>query len=116
MRKILLLLIFGLAVSGAAIAQVTTSSLAGLVTDSEGAALPGANVTATHTPSGTTYGSATRPDGRYTIPGMRIGGPYTVKISFVGYKEYVVQEVYLSLGVAANINATLELASTELQE
>lgn len=116
MRKILLLLIFGLAVSGAAIAQVTTSSLAGLVTDSEGAALPGANVTATHTPSGTTYGSATRPDGRYTIPGMRIGGPYTVKISFVGYKEHVVQEVYLSLGVAANINATLELASTELQE
>jgi hypothetical protein len=116
MRKILLFLIFVFAVSGAAFAQVTTSSITGLVTDQDGAGLPGANVTATHTPSGTVYGASTRADGRYTIPGMRIGGPYTVKISFVGFKEKEVQEVFLSLGVAANVNAKLDPATTELDE
>ena len=98
MRKLLLLfcLVF-LAVAGLN-AQVTTSSLKGRVFGSKSAVdaekksatneeLPGANVVATHTPSGTTYGTVTQADGRFIIPGMRIGGPYTVKVSFVGYKE-----------------------------
>ncbi len=116
MRKILLTLSLALMASLGLQAQVTTSSLSGLVTDSKGDALVGATVVATHTPSGTTYGSAARNDGRYTIPGMRIGGPYTVKISFVGYKEQVVTDVYLSLGVAANVNAKLADESTQLEE
>lgn len=116
MRKILLSMGLAFIASLGLNAQVTTSSLTGVVTDSKGEALVGATVVATHTPSGTTYGAATRTDGRYTIPGMRIGGPYTVKVSFVGYKDQEVQEVYLSLGVAANINAKLEDASTELAE
>jgi len=116
MRKILLTMGLAFIASLGLYAQVTTSSLTGAVTDSKGEALVGATVVATHTPSGTTYGAATRADGRYTIPGMRIGGPYTVKVSFVGYKDQEVQEVYLSLGVAANINAKLEDASTELAE
>ncbi|MBL7861491.1 MAG: TonB-dependent receptor [Cyclobacteriaceae bacterium] len=116
MRKILLTIGLALISVCGLYAQVTTSSLSGSVTDSKGEALIGATVVATHTPSGTNYGTATRVDGRYTIPGMRIGGPYTVTISFVGYKEQVFQDVYLSLGVAANINAVLADASTELQE
>lgn len=117
MRKTLLLaMLLLLVAAGSTFAQVTTSSIAGLVTDSNGNPLPGANVVATHTPSGTNYGSVTMSDGRYRIPGMRVGGPYTVKISFVGYKEQEFQEVYLSLGVTANVNAKLEDASTELQE
>lgn len=116
MRKILLTMGLAFIASLGLYAQVTTSSLSGAVTDSKGEALVGATVVATHTPSGTTYGAATRADGRYTIPGMRIGGPYTVKITFVGYKDQEVQEVYLSLGVAANVNAKLEDASTELAE
>ena len=116
MRKILLTLSLALLASLGLKAQITTSSLSGIVTDSRGEALIGATVVATHTPSGTTYGAATRVDGRYIIPGMRIGGPYTVKISFVGYKEQVVTDVYLSLGVAANVNANLADESTELQE
>ena len=87
MRKILLSMGLAFIASLGLNAQVTTSSLTGVVTDSKGEALVGATVVATHTPSGTTYGAATRTDGRYTIPGMRIGGPYTVKVSFVGYKD-----------------------------
>ena len=75
MRKILLTLSLALLASLGLKAQITTSSLSGIVTDSRGEALIGATVVATHTPSGTTYGVATRVDGRYIIPGMRIGGP-----------------------------------------
>ncbi len=116
MRKILLTLSLALIASLGLKAQVTTSSLSGIVTDSKGEGLVGATVVATHTPSGTTYGTAARNDGRFTIPGMRVGGPYTIKVSFVGYKEQVFQDVYLSLGVAANINAKLVDESTQLEE
>ncbi len=116
MRKILLTLSLAILCVGGLYAQVTTSSLSGAVTDSKGEALPGATVVAVHTPSGTNYGAATRADGRYTIPGMRVGGPYTVKISFVGYKDQTFQDVFLSLGVTANVNAILSDESTELQE
>lgn len=115
MRKILLLIAVVLS-AGAGYAQVTTSSITGLVTDPNGEALPGANIVATHTPSGTTYGSVTLADGRYRIPGMRVGGPYTVKISFVGYKEQVVNDVFLTLNFAATVNAKLVDESTQLEE
>jgi len=117
MRKILLFLAFVFAASMGVLAQgVTTSSVNGKVTDQNGAGLPGANIVATHTPSGTTYGTTTLNDGRYTIPGMRIGGPYTVKISFVGYQEKTITDVYLSLGSATNLSAQLNEQTTELGE
>src|SRR5882757_1977178 len=116
MRKLLLMTAVLLMGAGGLYAQVTTSSIKGIVTDSKGEALPGASVVATHTPSGTSYGTAVIADGRYTIPGMRIGGPYTVKISFVGFKEQVFNEIYLSLGVAADVNAKLADESSQLEE
>ena len=65
-------------------AQVTTSSMSGRVTDAEGAVI-GATVIATHQPSGTTYGTVTNMEGRFNLNGMRVGGPYTVEISYKGY-------------------------------
>ena len=65
-------------------AQVTTSSMSGRVTDVDGAVI-GATVVATHEPSGTTYGTVTNLEGRYNLNGMRVGGPYTVEISYIGY-------------------------------
>jgi hypothetical protein len=103
-------------VSLGAWAQVTTSSLTGIVTDTKGEPLPGATIVATHTPSGTNYGTVALASGTYTIPGMRVGGPYTVKVTFVGYKDQTFENIYLSLGVAANVKAQLEDASTELNE
>ena len=108
----LLLLACLLFASVAAWSQVTTSSITGTVTDDKGEPLPGATVVATHTPSGTTYGTATQASGAYNIPGMRIGGPYTVKISFIGYKEQVFENVFLSLGVSADVKAKLVDQST----
>ncbi|PZR39787.1 MAG: hypothetical protein DI538_06040 [Azospira oryzae] len=117
MRKILqLTLALMLAATGGLMAQVTTSTITGIVTDTKGGAVPGANVIATHTPSGTTYGTVTSPDGRYRIPGMRVGGPYTVKVSFVGYKEQVFNDIFLNLNVAADINVKLSDEGTQLDE
>ncbi len=68
---------------------VTTAAIAGVVTDSAGAPLTGATVVAVHGPSGTQYSAVTRADGRFNIPGMRVGGPYRVRASFVGYRPAV---------------------------
>jgi hypothetical protein len=68
-------------------AQVTTAALNGRVTDAGGEGLIAATVVAVHTPSGTRYGVTTLNDGRYTISNMRVGGPYTVEASYVGFKN-----------------------------
>lgn len=97
-------------------AQVTTASLTGVVVDSDGESLPGASVVAVHTPSGTTYGTSTRSDGSYRISNMRVGGPYTITFSFVGFRSYVVEEVYLALGETYNQRGILSTDSIELDE
>jgi len=68
-----------------ATAQSTTASITGAVVDETGERVPGANVVAIHQPTGTQYGTATNAQGRYTILNMRVGGPYVVRASFVGY-------------------------------
>ncbi|WP_026997714.1 TonB-dependent receptor [Flectobacillus major] len=79
-------------------AQVTTSSINGIVLDEKGEALPGANVIAVHLPSGTQYGAQTRADGRFNLPNVRVGGPYSLKASFVGYKTATIEGFSLNLG------------------
>lgn len=78
-------------------AQVTTSSMSGRVTDADGAVI-GATVVATHVPSGTTYGTVTNMEGRYNFNGMRVGGPYTVEISYIGYGSNIAENITLLLG------------------
>ncbi|PZX48515.1 TonB-dependent receptor [Algoriphagus chordae] len=97
-------------------AQVTTSSVVGLVEDAQGETLPGANVVATHVPSGTRYGAVTNLDGRFTIPNMRIGGPYTIQVSFIGYQAATYDNVVLRLGEPFSLSITLNDDSTELGE
>ncbi|MFM7850504.1 MAG: carboxypeptidase regulatory-like domain-containing protein [Flammeovirgaceae bacterium] len=109
--SLLLAAVFGLRAQG-----ITSSSLAGVVTDQKGEALPGANVIAVHTPSGTEYGISTRADGRYNLNGLRVGGPYTVKTSFVGYKEQSQENIFLELGQTLVVNFKLVDESTQLQE
>lgn len=115
--KTKILLIFSLFLLSMHInAQVTTSSMAGKVTDEKGEELIGATVIATHTPSGTQYGTTTSNSGRYTLHGMRVGGPYAVTVSYIGYKDYTHNDVYLSLGVTADVNTKLAEESTKLDE
>lgn len=96
-------------------AQVTTSSMSGRITDAEGPVI-GAEVVATHTPSGTVYGTVTNVDGRYSLRGMRVGGPYTVEVSFIGYATNITEDVTLALGDDYSHNVVLSSASLDLGE
>jgi hypothetical protein len=88
--------------------QATTqASMEGIVIDSDGFPLPGAYVIATHVPSGTEYGVVTRDDGRYNIPAMRIGGPYTIKISYIGFETKTYKDLQLRLGQSFELNIEL---------
>jgi hypothetical protein len=117
MRRILLLATLMLTTLVSVYAQgVTTSTLSGTVKGSDGSTIPGANVVATHGPSGTTYGTVSLSDGRFTIQNMRTGGPYKVKISFIGYSEQTYGEIYLRLGEVYTISPVLTEEATTLGE
>jgi hypothetical protein len=96
-------------------AQVTTSGLTGVVSDPKGETLVGASVIVVHLPSGTRYGSITNENGRYNIPGMRVGGPYEITVSFVGMTDQKRSDVFLSLGNFGNEKFTLTESSTALE-
>lgn len=95
---------------------VTTSSINGIVQDAEGNALPGANVLAVHVPSGTQYGAAARNNGQFNVRNMRVGGPYTISVSFVGFKKESQENINLSLGQDLRLDFKLEVQAVEGEE
>jgi hypothetical protein len=97
-------------------AQVTTSGINGRVIDSKSESLPGANIVAVHIPSGTTYTGVTDIKGIFRIPNVVAGGPYKVSITFVGYENKEVSDIYLSLGQTYKIDATLKEGAVSLNE
>ena len=94
----------------------TTAALAGTVVDEKGEGLPGATVIAIHEPTGSRYGGSTRADGRYNIVNMRVGGPYKVTVSFVGYKDAVQSGIVLTLAQELRQNFKLEVNQSQLEE
>ena len=111
MFKTIRFLLLALVVSSASIlqGQVTTSNMSGRITDAEGPVI-GASVVATHTSSGTSYGTVTNNEGRYNLEGMRVGGPYTLEVFFIGYGTNTTNNIMLSLGenYALNVELTEE--------
>ena len=99
-----------------AFAQLTTSSLNGLVADASGEPVIGAAVIATHTESGTSYATVTNNEGRYYINGMRAGGPYKVEVSCLGYRTVAFTDVTLQLAESLSLNAKLEDDAQMLSE
>lgn len=97
-------------------AQVTTSSISGVVKTADGQSIEGASLVAVHTPSGTQYSTLAKKGGVFTLPGLRTGGPYTLKISFTGLKVETVNDIYLLLGEPYTINPTLLDESKVLSE
>ncbi|NBB72944.1 MAG: TonB-dependent receptor [Bacteroidetes bacterium] len=96
-------------------AQGTTASLTGQVVDENGEPLPGANVVAVHQPTGTQYGTATNPNGRYTILNMRVGGPYAIRASFVGYQSIEETGIVLELDEKRTLDFTLQPRTAEME-
>jgi len=120
MKKILfciglltLLVIFNTAVNGQGI---TTSSINGTITSAEGEALPGCIVIAIHQPSGSKYATTSSGNGHFVLPALKVGGPYSIKISLMGYKDIKDSSIYLDLGEELNLNYKLTSSSTTLNQ
>ena len=117
MSKRLLFMVMMLTSVLTLMAQVTTSALSGKVTmaDTKEEVI-GATIQAIHEPSGTKYAAVTNSNGRFTIQGMRNGGPYSVAISYIGYETKTFRNIVLELGETYNLNALLSEDANELTE
>lgn len=110
-RKLLSLLIL----LGAAIflpaQSITTAEFSGMALTADERPMPGVTITAVHTPTGTEYTVITRDDGRFNIPGVRVGGPYLVTASLEGFQDEKAADVYLRLGENKQLTFRMKLAS-----
>ena len=94
----------------------TTSSINGKVKDKSGEPLPGATILATHSPSGSRYASTTDNEGTFRISNMRVGGPYKIEISYVGFKTFTDDATYLQLGDSKAFIVELDAEISALDE
>lgn len=95
--------------------QITTASITGTVGSNDGD-LIGATIVATHVPSGTVYGVVTLENGNYYIPNMRVGGPYNLEVSYLGYAGQTKEDIYLQLGQKTRLDFILESEGVGLDE
>ena len=104
-----------LALPGALRAQgVTTSAVSGIVTDTSGAPIEGATILAIHTPTGTQYRARSRSSGAYTLPNVRVGGPYRITATFIGFQPRNAEDVFLNLGETRRLDFRLIRVATQL--
>jgi hypothetical protein len=115
MKKIYFAFVVLLMTASAFSQGVTTSSMQGSVANQTGEALFGANIVATHTPSGSLYGAISNEDGIFYLPNIRVGGPYTVKVTYVGFQDRTFEGIVLGLGQSYNLKVVLS-EGMELEE
>jgi Carboxypeptidase regulatory-like domain len=115
MRKRLLIMAFAILSVFTISAQETTSDIAGRVTGNNNP-LPGATVTAVHVPSGSTYKTTSRSDGRFNLPNVRIGGPYKITVTYVGYVQAEQLDITLTLGQEYKADFALVPDTKQLNE
>lgn len=97
-------------------AQVTTSNLTGGLLHENGQSAIGVSIKATHIPSGSIYSTSSNANGKYTISNMRVGGPYKVELSSVGFQTEKYENIMLNLGQAFILNSILKQIENELSE
>jgi len=114
--KHLLTGLFALAVllTNARAQYATTTDLGGYVNDSQGKAVAGATVTASHDPSGTVKTTYTRADGRFDFRGLIVGGPYTISATADGYQGGSKTNVFTQLGTELDVNVVIKSTSGEV--
>ena len=93
---------------------VTTAALTGIVNDTSGAALGGATVVAVHLPSLTRYRASVTSSGRYNLPNVKVGGPYRVTATAIGYEPRSEADVFLTLGQTARLDFSLVRRAVQL--
>ena len=97
-------------------AQETTSTLTGRVSDEKGSVITGATISVVHEPTGSTSFTQSNKKGLFTVPNLKPGGPYTVKVSFVGFEEQKLDSLNFNLGVNPDLNFAMKQASKSMSE
>jgi len=115
-QAIRLLLLMSILTSAMFAQGVTSAAISGKVTDASGQILPGANIVALHEPSGSKFGNVSRDDGKYNIANLRPGGPYSVKVSLLGYQDRERKNVYVQLGDNLELNFSISEQAIEAAE
>ncbi|HUR66442.1 MAG TPA: carboxypeptidase regulatory-like domain-containing protein, partial [Chitinophagaceae bacterium] len=115
LKRILFLFACAIMASPFLSAQITTSALGGIVKGQADDALTGATIVATHLPSGTKYITTSTNGGRFSIQNMRVGGPYLVEVTFVGYKPEKIEDLYLQLAETSQIAPVMTKADATLE-
>ncbi|CAM4157864.1 TonB-dependent receptor [Zobellia nedashkovskayae] len=113
-----LLFFFLLSISSTfyAVGQGTTSArITGYVTDEAGEVLPGATIQATHTPTGFKYATVSNIEGLFTLNNVNVGGPYTIVVSYTGFTNITMNDVFLNLGQTLSLDFVLKENITELE-
>ncbi|MGE8428294.1 MAG: TonB-dependent receptor [Sphingobacterium sp.] len=116
MKRSLLFFALVMASYGAVQAQVTTSSVTGIVKEANGSLTSGATIKATHVPSGTVYTGSANAAGRFNLANMRVGGPYKIEVTYVGQDPIIYNDVYLQLGQPFVLNPVFADKNTILEE
>ncbi|MEO6549180.1 MAG: TonB-dependent receptor [Ferruginibacter sp.] len=96
-------------------AQVTTGTLSGTVTGSEGKPLSAATVKISYPDAGINKVTTTLSNGSFVVPNLRVGGPYRISVSYTGFKEKIENDIILELGQNTSIDFKLEAASVNLE-
>jgi hypothetical protein len=107
--------LFLLLVSGYSFAQITTSNVSGIIKDASNSPLEGATIVLLHQPSGTKYSTTSNRVGAYDFLNVRIGGPYKLTVSGVGFKNFEEYDIYAPLGSTINVDVKMEVASTTME-
>jgi hypothetical protein len=116
MKKTILSLLMILSVGVTGFAQITTSTISGIVKSEKGEPLVGATIHVVHVPTGSEYKSVTNKNGVYVVPAVRVGGPFVIHASFVGYKKGEEKDINTQLGVTSNVDFNLFSESTLLKD
>ena len=103
-------------VSGNVFAQETTASLIGVVKSARGGVLAGATITGVHKTTGATTFTQSNKKGLFVVPNLKPGGPYTVKISFVGFSEEKMDNLNFTLGNNSDMNIAMKVSNRSMSE
>ena len=99
-----------------ALAQQSTGTIAGIVTDQQGAVIPGAQVEVLNTQTNALFSTSSNENGLYVAPGLTVG-EYEISVESDGFRRSVRSGVTLQVGQNADINVTLEIGQvTEVVE
>jgi hypothetical protein len=97
-------------------AQTTQASIIGVITDENKKPVQGASVQLTNESTGFTTATLTNAKGEYIFKELPLGGPYTIKSTFVGYGEQKRTDYSLNQGDLLRVNISMQVSAASMNE